>query len=112
VVATMSLFHEIHAWNRQHLPAYYEVFLEADTRVRMERDPKGMYARATAGRETHVGGLDLAVELPHDPHLTVVNNGGLREVPRIARCIVEAFFQWWSAQALAGETVRAARRKR
>lgn len=27
IVATISLFHDIHAWNRANLPGYFEVFL-------------------------------------------------------------------------------------
>lgn len=101
-VATMSLFHEIHAWNRRHLPAYYEVLLKADADVRAKRDPKGIYARAAAGVESHVGGLDLAIELPLAPHIALRNNGDSRQVPAIARRIVRAFLAWRGGRALAG----------
>lgn len=94
VVSTMSLFREIHVWNRQQLPGYYEVLLEADIQVRMKRDPKGLYARAMEGSQTNVVGVDLSGELPLAPHLTIVNEGGTRDVSKVAQSIVDAFLLW------------------
>ncbi|SLN38502.1 adenylyl-sulfate kinase [Oceanibacterium hippocampi] len=76
IVATMSLFHEIHAWNRFHQPGYLEILLEADLATLAGRDPKGLYRRHAAGDERHVGGLDLAVELPEKPDLRLVTDSG------------------------------------
>jgi adenylylsulfate kinase len=44
VVATISLFHELHAWNRAHLPGYYEVWLDVPEEECRRRDPKRLYA--------------------------------------------------------------------
>lgn len=44
IVATISLFHELHAWNRENLPGYVEIFIDAPEEVRRARDPKGLYA--------------------------------------------------------------------
>lgn len=74
VCATMSLFREIHDWNRRHLPRYFEVYLRVPLEVLEERDPKGIYARARAGREKGVVGLDLRPDEPLDAHL-VIDNG-------------------------------------
>ena len=48
VIATISLFHEVHAWNRAHMPAYLEVFLDAPEAARRARD-RG-YAAADQGQ--------------------------------------------------------------
>lgn len=33
IVATMSLFHEIHNWNRKNFIDYFEIFVKADLHV-------------------------------------------------------------------------------
>ncbi len=69
IVATISLFHEVHAWNREHLPGYLEVFLDVSETERRKRDPKGLYAAEQAGRVTAMAGGETRVELPLSPHL-------------------------------------------
>lgn len=69
IVATISLFHAVHAWNREHLPGYLEVFLDVPEGERRRRDPKGLYAAEQAGRVTAMAGGETRVELPLSPHL-------------------------------------------
>jgi len=64
VIATISLFHEVHAWNRTHLPGYFEVFLNVPQAELRRRDPKGIYRRFDAGEIRDVAGLDLTVDEP------------------------------------------------
>lgn len=64
VVATISLFHEIHAWNRANLPGYFEVYLKVPVDELRRRDPKGIYRRFDDGELTHVAGLDLQIDEP------------------------------------------------
>lgn len=90
IVATMSLYHEIHDWNRKNLPGYFETYLEASPEVLRERDPKGLYRRAELGKETNMGGLHIAIEAPKAPHLRLLNNGGPSDVPAMAGRIFEA----------------------
>ena len=67
IVATISLFAEVHAWNRAHLPGYVEVYLRAPLKELRRRDPKGLYRRYDAGETTDVAGLDLAIDEPRSP---------------------------------------------
>lgn len=87
VCSTVSLFREIHAWNRANMAAYLEVFL----RVRMEtlqaRDQKGMYSGARAGSVAHVPGVDQAVEVPESPDLVLDTDGGLSPEDVAARIL-------------------------
>jgi adenylylsulfate kinase len=69
VVSTVSLFHEIHRWNRRHLPGYVEIFLDVDLAVLIRRDPKGIYAGAP-----RVMGMDLVPETPEVPDLVLRND--------------------------------------
>ncbi len=64
VIATISLFREVHAWNRANLPGYFEVYLKVPVDELRRRDPKGIYRRFDAGELTHVAGLDLPIDEP------------------------------------------------
>ena len=75
VIATISLFHEIHAWNRENLPGYLEVFLDVPEEVRRKRDPKGLYAAEKAGAVRHMAGAETAVDFPQAPHLVLPTAG-------------------------------------
>jgi adenylylsulfate kinase-like enzyme len=88
VIATISLFREVHGWNRAHLPRYFEVYLKVPLEELRRRDPKGIYRRFDAGELNHVAGLDLAID-----------------EPRLADCIVE-FDPLRSAAALADELIK------
>jgi len=68
VIATISMFHEVHEWNRKHLPGYFEVFISVPINELRRRDPKGIYKRFDAGEISNVAGLDLEVDVPSNPH--------------------------------------------
>jgi adenylylsulfate kinase len=64
VIATISLFREVHIWNRINLPGYFEVYLKVPVNELRRRDPKGIYRSFDAGQLTHVAGLDLSIDEP------------------------------------------------
>jgi adenylylsulfate kinase-like enzyme len=71
VIATISLFREVHTWNRANLPGYFEVYLKVPVEELRRRDPKGIYRRFDAGELTHVAGLDLPIDEPEAADWTV-----------------------------------------
>lgn len=71
VCATISMFHQVRAWNRQHLQGYREVYVRALPEVLAQRDQKGLYSQ----EHENVAGKDLTVELPESPDWTLDNNG-------------------------------------
>lgn len=71
IVATISLFHEVHAWNRANLPGYCEVFLDIPEEVLRKRDSKGLYAAHAAGQLQNMAGQEVSVEFPQDPHIWI-----------------------------------------
>ena len=73
IVATISLFHELHAWNRANLPGYVEIFLDVPEEVRRQRDPKGLYA----ANVRHMAGNEVRAEVPLAPHLRLTGNEDL-----------------------------------
>jgi cytidine diphosphoramidate kinase len=69
IVATISLFREVHIWNRKNIPGYFEVYLRAPLEELRRRDPKGIYRKYEAGELKNVAGLDLDVDEPDFPDL-------------------------------------------
>ena len=71
VIATISLFDEIHEWNRSHLPGYFEVYLDVPIIELRKRDSKGIYSNFDKGITSQVMGLDMTIEEPKNPDLTI-----------------------------------------
>jgi len=76
VIATISMFRDVHAWNRQSLPDYVEIYLRVPLDELRRRDPKGIYRAADAGEKRDVAGMDLAVEPPEAPDLLIEHRPG------------------------------------
>lgn len=70
VCATISLFPEIHAENRQLFAVYREILVRAPRAVRVARKPN-----VYMGASGPVAGDNLEVCEPADPHATVDNDG-------------------------------------
>jgi cytidine diphosphoramidate kinase len=77
VVGTVALFKEIHAWNRENQPGYFEVYLKVPIEELRRRDPKGIYRRFDAGELHNVAGLDVLVDEPSKPDLAIEYSQGL-----------------------------------
>ncbi len=77
VVGTVALFKEIHAWNRENQPGYFEVYLKVPLEELRRRDPKGIYRRFDAGELKNVAGMDLPIDEPSSPHLLINHSPGL-----------------------------------
>lgn len=74
VCSTISFFHAVHAWNREHLPGYFEVFLDVPESVRLARD---------AGKKVYAGknimGIHIEPEYPLCPDLILTHDDGSAE---------------------------------
>ena len=71
IIATISLFHEVHSWNREHLPGYREIYLDVSEEIRRSRDAKGLYAGEYEGKITHMAGTTTPVEIPLHPDIVL-----------------------------------------
>jgi adenylylsulfate kinase-like enzyme/phosphohistidine swiveling domain-containing protein len=85
VCPTISLFHEVHRWNRENIPGYREIYLRVPMDELQRRDSKGIYAAAHRGDLRDVVGLDVAAELPETPDLTLDNFGTLDSSAAVER---------------------------
>ena len=73
IVATMSLFREVHRMNRQSKHPYLEVFLDLPITTLRQRDTKGLYGSDDAGAVANVGGLNLDLETPLNPDMHITD---------------------------------------
>ena len=89
IIATISMFEEVFAWNRDNLKNYFEVYLRVPQEVVMDRDAKGLYKKYLSGKSKNVAGFDLAVDEPRRPDL-VINNFGKNTPEKTATAIIEA----------------------
>ena len=74
VIATISLFHDIHEWNRKNLPDYFEVYLKLPIEELRKRDPKGIYKSFDEGKLNNVAGIDLKIDEPKNPNWLIDSN--------------------------------------
>ena len=73
VVPTMSLFQEVHRWNRDHLPNYLEVWIQVRLEILQQRDARGLYSRASRGEVENVVGVHVDYDEPREAHLILQN---------------------------------------
>ena len=85
VFGAVALFKEIHAWNREHQPGYFEVYLRVPLEELRRRDPKGIYRRFDAGELHNVAGLDFPVDEPMCPDILIDYAHGLLPEAELAR---------------------------
>ena len=69
ICSTISMFSEVHKWNRMNIPGYFEVYLKVPLSELRRRDPKGIYQRFDSGNLKDVAGLDLEVDEPQTPDI-------------------------------------------
>lgn len=88
VVAALSIFPDLRAWNRQNIERYFEVFLDVPLSEAVRRDKKCIYARAKRGEIKDVVGLDLPFPAPTQADLVIGQPLILDPPSAIARTIV------------------------
>ena len=69
ICATISMFHQVQAWNRNNLENYFEIFIDTPTEILLKRNQKGLY---TQGQQTV--GKDISPEFPLKPDFVLVND--------------------------------------
>ncbi len=97
IVAGLYASPELLDWNRQNLPGYFEVYIEAPMALLRERDSKGLYAGADGGTENVVG-VDIPWHAPTSPDMVIdatatTGDSALRiarAVPRLAAALDNA----------------------
>ena len=75
VCSTISLFYEIHEWNRTNIIPYLEVFLDVPKPIRARRDTKGYFKGIGANEVTDFAGSHFTVDFPKTSDLYIQNFG-------------------------------------
>ena len=73
IIATVSLFNEIHKWNRANLPNYCEVVLDTPLQAVRDRNSKNVYTSTNNLEKPPIMGIDFVAEFPVKPDITFVN---------------------------------------
>lgn len=89
VIATISLFSDVHIWNRTNIPGYFEVYLRVPLEELRRRDPKGIYRRFDSGQAENVAGLDMRIDEPASPDI-IIDFDQATSIKENARAIVVA----------------------
>ncbi|MDM5129724.1 adenylyl-sulfate kinase [Aeromonas piscicola] len=77
VISTISLFKEIHQWNRDNISTYFEVFLDVPIEILQERDVKGIYARHEKEKVGSVYGINLEFDRPLNSDMIFFHNSNI-----------------------------------
>ena len=89
ILATISLFKEIHDWNRINFPQYIEIFIDVPLTVLRERDHNGLYSGSEKGLVRDVVGLDLEYDRPRKPDFIFNNQGELSDTAAFTEMMSE-----------------------
>ena len=77
IISTISMFQEVHSWNRKNIPGYIEVYLKVPISELKRRDPKNIYKAFAKGELKNIAGIDLPVDEPNNPDLLLEYKDGL-----------------------------------
>lgn len=69
VCSILCIFPDLLAQNRNLYDKYLEVYVDAPIKTLQERDVKGLYAAAAAGKEKNIVGIDIEFPEPEKPDL-------------------------------------------
>lgn len=90
IISAVALHKEIHRWNRNHLPGYYEVFIQCSLTELKRRDPKGLYASYYKGETTNISGLDITADFPENPDFLIESDKNTTPETSV-QALIEAF---------------------
>lgn len=71
IVAALYSHPELLTWNRENIRDYFEIYIDATLDLLRRRDPKGLYAKAFAGKMPNVVGVDIPWHPPEWPDLVI-----------------------------------------
>ena len=71
ICCTISMFDEVRKWNRENIDNYYEIFLDVSMDILRNRNQKKLYSK----NQNNVAGVDVDVEFPENPDMTIKNDG-------------------------------------
>lgn len=70
IFSTVSLFHKVRKWNRDHINNYVEIYIESNIQELIKRKKKFFYK----GNYKNIVGKNLKAEFPKSPDVIIKNN--------------------------------------
>lgn len=70
IISTVSLFYDVHKYNRENNEQYYEIFLNVNENILSQRNKK----RGLDTPDKNIVGTHINAEFPKNPSLTLQNN--------------------------------------
>lgn len=92
IISTISMFKEVHLWNRENLPNYIEVYLKVPLSELRKRDPKNIYKSFDRGEIKNIAGIDLDVDEPNNPDLLLEYKNGL-SIDWCVKKVIETIYE-------------------
>ena len=92
VCATLSQFHDQQDWNRKNFSKYFEVYIDVDMEVLINRDQKNLYSQAIAGHISNVVGIDMPFPAPANPDIVLQNSELLSDFSGFIKEIMHRFY--------------------
>jgi adenylylsulfate kinase len=90
IACVLSLFPDQQQWNRENLEDYVEIYIDVPMSVLEERDQKGLYSGARAGKIQNVVGIDIPFQPPANPDHVIVNDCVVHDFNPIVDEILES----------------------
>ena len=77
VIATISLFREVHKWNKLKNKNLVNIFLDVPIEELKKRDPKKIYKNSQKNKM--IAGISFKVDIPLDPNVHILWKNGMNE---------------------------------
>ncbi len=71
IFSLLSSSKKIRGYAREELNNFIEVYVKCPIEVCVQRDPKGLYKKAKAGKESNIVGIHIPYEEPENPDIIV-----------------------------------------
>jgi adenylylsulfate kinase len=88
IAAVVSPYADAREQLRKTIPGFVEIYVKTPLSVCIERDVKGMYAKAMAGKLSHFTGIDDPYEEPLHPEIVIET-----ERSSVSEC-VQSIIEW------------------
>jgi len=85
VVSTISLFNEIHKFNRENIQNYFEVYIECDIELLRERDDKNLYSFQ---KKNDLMGVSIDFDVPFNPNFIIKQSFDSSSLSKLATSIL------------------------
>ena len=90
IISTISMYHDIHKYNRKNNNNYYEILLDVDYNILESRNKKELYSSGAR----NVMGIDQVPEYPKNPDLVLKNDLDVQLSENVKKILQLLGYQW------------------